>query len=246
MFQNAVLQALDAVAIARLDLRPVELRAGFELEVPGHLIQRLYFVERGLNVVTKLFKNGSQVEVGMLGSESMSGVAALFGAMRSSSGLMTQIDGHGYAATVGKARLEFQRGGHFQDLTLRVAERQLAHSMQLAACNMKHPVEQRLAQWLLSCADRIHSNTFHMSQESLAQSLGTRRSTVCGAASLLQEDGLIAYNRTRIVITDRAGLEKRACECYAAMKQTEDVWTNHGDLAVQRNSFDNGVDLQHL
>jgi hypothetical protein len=37
--------------------------------------------------------------------------------------------------------------------------------MQSAACNARHNFEQRLARWLLICADRAHSETFEMSQE---------------------------------------------------------------------------------
>jgi hypothetical protein len=36
---------------------------------------------------------------------------------------------------------------------------------------------------------------------------------------VLQDAGLIRYSRGRIVILDRAGLEKRVCECYAVVKR---------------------------
>jgi hypothetical protein len=35
----------------------------------------------------------------------------------------------------------------------------------------------------------------------------------------LQRAGLIRYARGRISVLDRAGLEKRTCECYAVVKR---------------------------
>jgi hypothetical protein len=48
--------------------------------------------------------------------------------------------------------------------------------------------------------------------------LGGRRETVTVAAGHLQDAGIIHYNRGRITIIDRAGLEKAVCECYRAVK----------------------------
>ena len=42
------------------------------------------------------------------------------------------------------------------------------------------------------------------------------------AARKLQVAGLIEYHRGRITVLDRAGLEARACECYAAGKKEFD------------------------
>ncbi|WP_236657605.1 helix-turn-helix domain-containing protein [Acidisarcina polymorpha] len=47
-----------------------------------------------------------------------------------------------------------------------------------SVCNATHNFEQRLARWLLICADRAHSDTFEMAREYLAQMLGASRPTV--------------------------------------------------------------------
>jgi len=48
--------------------------------------------------------------------------------------------------------------------------------------------------------------------------LGARRTTVTAAAGALQRKGLIKYSRGRIHITDSAGLERAACECYKTVR----------------------------
>jgi CRP-like cAMP-binding protein len=95
---------------------------------------------------------------------------------------------------------------------------------QIAACNRLHEVTQRLARWLLMSADRIGLNSVALTQELLAQMLGTRRSTVTVVAGLLQRAGLITYTRGEVHITDRPNLEEAACECYGIMRRCIEAW----------------------
>ena len=69
------------------------------------------------------------------------------------------------------------------------------------------------------CVDRVGGTELKLTQEFMAQMLGTRRPTVSLAAMVLQSDGLIRYSRGHITITDRAGLEAFTCECYEATRQ---------------------------
>jgi CRP-like cAMP-binding protein len=116
-------------------------------------------------------------------------------------------------------------------MALRYVQAQLVQAMQSAGCNAKHELEQRLARWLLICADRAHSDTFKMSQEYLAEMLGASRPTVSTTAGLLKEAKLIDYNRGSIHILDVPGLEKKACECYHIIKDHLDNYAE----------FDSGI-----
>ena len=58
-----------------------------------------------------------------------------------------------------------------------------------------------------------------LSQEGIADLLGVQRTSVSLVANALKRRGLIVYNRGRISITDRAGLEAVACECYRKLQR---------------------------
>ena len=231
--KNTLLKALDADILARLHLRPITFELKHEIEYPGSAITHLYFVEEGMASMTTTFKDGSQVEVGMFGYESVIGISALMGTKQALNRVYTQIAGHGYSCTVGDARTEFRLGGNFQSLALLYVQAQLVQAAQSAGCNAKHNFEQRLARWLLICADRAHSESFKMSHDFLADMLGGTRSTVTLAAGLLKDKNLIEYSRSVISILDRKGLEKASCECYSVIKNHLDSFAQFGSSITE-------------
>jgi CRP-like cAMP-binding protein len=106
-----------------------------------------------------------------------------------------------------------------QRLLLRYTQALITQMIQTAACNRHHSVEQQLCRWLLLTLDRLPSQELIMTQELVATMLGVRREGITQAAGNLQESGLIRYRRGHIAVADRAGLEARACECYAVVKK---------------------------
>jgi hypothetical protein len=76
--------------------------------------------------------------------------------------------------------------------------------------------------WLLLSLDRLQSNQLVMTQGLIANMLGVRREGVTEAAGQLHRAGLIEYQRGHITILDRAGLERRTCECYGVVKKEYD------------------------
>jgi CRP-like cAMP-binding protein len=129
------------------------------------------------------------------------------------------------------AKREFRLGGDFQSLALRYVQAQLVQAMQSAGCNAKHNFEQRLARWLLICADRAHTDEFKISHEFLADMLGGRRPTISTTAAILKRKGLIEYTRGKIHILDVPGLTKTSCECYLTITDYLDNYTKF-DTAI--------------
>lgn len=224
-YKNTILQHLSDDSIERLDIRPLDLPVRFPMQTPGSRVERLFFIEAGVGSLTVSLRNGAQVEASMFGYESVVGVSALMGASRSLNNIFMQIGGSGYTTALETAQREFKRGEMFQNLALRYVQAQLTQSTQSTACNAKHEVEQRLARWLLICADRANTKEFTISQEFLASMLGTSRPTVTIAAGILKQEGLINYHRGRMHVLNMKRLEARACECYQVVKEHLDNLT---------------------
>lgn len=217
-FNNTLLRHLNAETIQRLKLRRVNLALRQDLEVPGQAIQHVYFVEQGIGSMTTIFRDGFEVEVSMFGYESAVGISALMGTKHSLNRVFMQLAGYGFSSPLCAASAEFARFGEFHHLALRYVQAQLTQATQSAACNVHHNHEQRFARWILICSDRAKQDVMALSQEFLADMLGSARPTVTATARILKSQGLITYSRGIIRILDRTGLEKQACECYQVVK----------------------------
>jgi CRP-like cAMP-binding protein len=117
---------------------------------------------------------------------------------------------------------EFDKAGPVLHLLLRYTQALITQMSQTAVCNRHHSLDQQLCRWLLLSLDRLRGNELIMTQELIANMLGVRREGVTEAALRLQRVGLIRYTRGHITVLDRPGLERRTCECYAAVKKEYD------------------------
>jgi CRP-like cAMP-binding protein len=135
---------------------------------------------------------------------------------------VVQSAGEGYRLKSHLMMVEFNRAGPVLHLLLRYTQALITQMAQTAVCNRHHTLDQQLCRWLLLSLDRLPTNELVMTQELIANMLGVRREGVTEAAGRLQESGLISYRRGHITVLDRAGLEKRTCECYAVVKAEYD------------------------
>ena len=217
-FTNTLLKHLDHETIERLKLRRVQLALRQDLEIPGQQIRHIFFVEQGIGSMTTVFKDGFEVEVSMFGYESAVGISALMGTKHSLNRVFMQLAGYGFASPLSASLKEFARHGEFHRLALRYVQAQLTQATQSAACNVHHNHEQRFARWILICSDRAKQDVLALSQEFLADMLGSARPTVTATARILKSQGLISYSRGTLRILNRERLEKQACECYQVVK----------------------------
>ena len=98
----------------------------------------------------------------------------------------------------------------------------MAQFQHVAACNALHSVEARLPRWLLHVHDRADGDVLPLTQETLAEFLGVRRTTVTQVISKLRESGAIRSNARSSIEIDRPRLEAAACECYQLMRRRID------------------------
>jgi CRP-like cAMP-binding protein len=219
--KNRILANLPESEYQRLapHLTPYDLPHGKILYDFGDPIEYVYFPTNAMISLVTQMEDGKIIEVGLVGNDGMSGIAALMGQKTSSERAIVQIPDGGVRAKVAVIKEEFKRGLELQNSLLRYAHALLRQVSQTAACNATHTAEERLSRWMLMCQDRVQSDELNLTQEFIAEMLGTRRATVNVAAITLQSAGLIRYNRGRIKITDRPGLESFSCECYEVLKK---------------------------
>ena len=110
------------------------------------------------------------------------------------------------------------RSGFVSNIFCRFSDYLLAEVMQSVACNSFHPIHQRAARWLLTAQDRA-GDRIELTQEALAALLGVQRTTVNAVVGALQEEGLLSARRGRVIVVDRAGLKRHACECYSVVER---------------------------
>jgi len=218
--QNKILAALPSEEYDRLlsHLTPVSLPLGESLYETEDRIKYVYFVNTGVVSLVTHLKEGSGVEVGLVGNEGMVGLSIALGDDLSPNQAIVQIAGEGMRMGAAALREELKQGGLLQTLLLRFTMAMLRQVSQSAACNRSHHVAERLARWLLTCHDRVEGDELRLTQEFIAEMLGTRRAGVSEAAGILQGAGLIRYSRGHITVTDRAGLGEFSCECYGVVK----------------------------
>ena len=129
--------------------------------------------------MTTTFRNGREVEVGMFGYESVIGVSALMGTKQSLNRVYMQIAGWGYRCRFEAAVAEFG---------LRCVQTQLVQSAQSAGCNAEYSYEQRLARWLLICADRVHVTSSRCPRSFYPTCLGAPVDVTLAAVRLKKEN----------------------------------------------------------
>ena len=215
----AQLPEAEYEALAKF-LVPVELPLGQKLSDPNRPIEYVYFLNTGLISTDAMTEKGETVEVGLIGREGFAGLPALLDQPQMSHVVVMQGIGEGLRIRSSIVREQFLKGGMLQQLVHSFAYLQLVQTTQSVLCNRMHSVEERLARWLLSSADRMESESLNLTQEFLAQMLGAQRSTVTVAAGNMQRDGLIGYSRGKIQILDRPKLEATTCECYGIVRSS--------------------------
>ena len=181
-------------------------------------ITHVYFPLQGIVSLVSTMEDGGTVEVGMVGNEGIVGMPVLWGGISTITRAFVQIPGFGMKIKGSLLKTEFDRGGALQTLLLRYTQALHTQVSQGAACFRLHTIEQRLARWLLTVHDRMDRDEFPLTQEFIAQMLGTRRAGVTLAANSLSQAGMIRYTRGRITILNRKELEATSCECYKTIQ----------------------------
>jgi CRP-like cAMP-binding protein len=199
--------------IEHVEPRPLRFRQ--RLEPAGRKIRNVYFIEQGIaSVVAIGGGERRQTELGFIGFEGVTGLAAILGADRSPHETMMQIAGKGLCITAERLRSLMTRSRSLSHALHRYAHAfnvQCAHTL---LANTLGTVEERLARWLLMAQDRLEQTEIRVTHELLALMVGVRRPGVTIALHRLEDLRLLASKRGATEILDREGLRKYARGLY--------------------------------
>ena len=218
--QNHLLAALPAAELNAMaaDLELVPMALGDMVREPGKVMHHAYFPTTAVVSLYRLTDTGAMAESAGVGREGLIGVELYMGGDAMPSSAVVRCGGHGYRLARAPLLQGFARSGQLRSVLLRYTQALFTQIGQTVVCYRHHSVEQQVSRWLLSTADRLPPGDLVMTQELVADLLGVRRESVTAAANKLRDGGYIRYRRGLISILDPAGLETRACECYAVVK----------------------------
>ena len=191
---------------------------GDALYEPGRQLEYAYFPITSIVSLLYVTQSGASAEIAAVGPEGIVGIPLFMGGNTTPSSAVVRTAGHAYRLERRALAAEFMRAGPVQRLLLSYTQALITQMCQTAACNRHHTVEQQLSRWLLWTVDRLPSQQLTMTQDLVASLLGVRRESITEAAGQLQQVGFIRYRRGHIDVLDQIGLQSRACECYAAVK----------------------------
>ncbi len=219
--QNKLLAALPQGDLARLKphLQPTTLREGLVLYERGNPQKSVYFPTHGIVSLSNVMDDGSPGENAVVGNDGLIGVALFLGGESTLGRAVVLNEGHAYQLQSAFMKTEFALSGGVQRMLLLYTQSLITQMAQTAACNRHHSLEQRLCRRLLMSVDLRGSGELNMTQQLMANVLGSSREGVAEAAHRLRGIGSISYRRGRLNVLDRPALEARVCECYDLVRR---------------------------
>jgi len=188
-------------------------------------------LERGAQVRSSLFPvgptmismvveltGGRSIEVASIGNGGAVGGIISCGHAPAFSRAEVLVAGSAFRVPMDALEDAKKRSPFISNLFCRYADYLLSTVMQSVACNAFHSIPERAARWLLHVQDRA-GDRIELTQEALAALLGVQRTTVNAVIKELSSEALITTSRGTVRVIDRAGLKRRACECYQRLQE---------------------------
>lgn len=221
-----------------LDTLPSDVRNALHVEESEHRLAEVlikanespelaFFPHTGALVsIIRSTESGSMVEVGVIGGEGVFNVHSLL-TQSPPTGSKALVQGEGRFSRVKASRIKdlFRTNEPFRELLLEYTSIFLDQVTQNAVCNRLHPIEQRLAKWLLIVRERVGNEDLQLTHDFLAHMLGVHRPGVSIAVNALAQDAVIESRRNHIVVRDVVGLKAKSCECHASINDRLSVFS---------------------
>lgn len=202
--------------VVELESDALVLRRGQQVE------SSLFPIGSTMVSLTVELAGGRSAEVASIGAEGAVGGIVSCGHAPAFSSARVLVPGRAFRIPMKVLEEAKSQSPFIENIFCRFSDYLLAQVMQSAVCNVFHSIPERAARWLLHAQDRA-GDRIELTQEAFAGLLGVQRTTINAVVQTLQDEGLIAIGRGVIRVTDRDGLKRRSCECYARLQEHFDA-----------------------
>ena len=184
----SVLTPEDYAALAAV-MEPVVIHAKDVLVVANAPIEYVYFPEAGMVSTVAVTEEGYRIEVGVTGREGFVGTSLVMGVDRTPHESFVQMDATALRLPAAAFVALMEEREALRALLMRYNHVFQLQSVQTALANGAYDITERLARWLLMCADRVDGDEFTLTHEFLSMMLGVRRPGVTTSIHILEGAG---------------------------------------------------------
>ena len=139
----------------------------------GLPLQFVYFPRGAVLSILVEMDDGQAVEGATIGHEGMLGLAAFLSDGASIEDVVCQVSGQAARINVLDFQAASEQNGPLHEILHRYALALMGQMTRTAGCNRAHPVEERLARWLLMTHDRVGADAFFLPTSSSPRCLGS-------------------------------------------------------------------------
>ncbi|TAI65601.1 Crp/Fnr family transcriptional regulator [Bradyrhizobium sp. Leo170] len=232
---NRLLATLPASEFDLLgpELQRIPLDQDTVLSRAGDEIEYIFFPHSGAISLMIDMADGRTVATAAVGREGAVGMLSVLGPSPSAATAVVHAAGTATRIPASRFHAAFNRSPVIRHAVQKYTRVMLVQFQLGSACNALHPVEARMARWLLQLRDRIDHDVLPLTQQALSQILGVRRTTVTLLMRNLRERGAIRSDQRGRIEIDRPRLAAAACECHDTMRlEVEDIFSARSRPAI--------------
>ena len=214
--RNRLLAAMSPadLTLLRPHLNRLVVAVRHEIERPNRRIDTVYFMDAGIASVVGVQGDDTQVEVGLVGPEGMTGTAVVLGGDLSPHSTYIQVAGEAQWIKADRLRKAMRASASLHGLLMKYVQTFMVQTTHTAIANARAHIDRRLARWILMAHDRTGNKMLPLTHEFLSLMLGVRRPGVTEALQSLKQQKLIETGRNQITVLSRNGIEKMAGPSY--------------------------------
>ena len=187
------------------------------LSANTHTTHVFFPVDAVIAVIRRL-DDGNAVELAIAGNDGMVGCDAIMDEKIGLDEAVVRSAGNAWCIPVEDFRRQFHRGGGLQKALLRFLAGFVSQVAQNASCNRFHPLEGRVARWLLMIHDRKSDAEIDITGTAIAGTVRAEAASVERVLAELTAAKVIRQRKSTVIVTDPANLELSACDCYESLR----------------------------